>query len=159
MVVFSNDTRCAIQQYTSQGSIHIRGDILLQTSCFIDHMLQGFSRLRLQISRAAPDRYLETPGAEGDTDIYPFVVPSSLTSFPSSLALHTDQSWAKYLQRIKDVANLWPSVLLSRWVSSLIVWCKFWYSWHKHMVSLARLLVSLACPFALQGRSFPGVQE
>ena len=75
MVVFSNDTRCAIQQYTSQGGIHIRGDILLQTSCFIDHMLQGFSRLCLQISCAAPDGYLETPRAKGDTDIYPLSSP------------------------------------------------------------------------------------
>lgn len=75
MVVFSNDTRCAIQQYTSQGGIHIRGDILLQTSCFIDHMLQGFSGLCLQISCAAPDSYPETPSAEGDTDIYPLSSP------------------------------------------------------------------------------------
>lgn len=85
MVVFSNDARCAIQQYTSQGGIHIRGDILLQTSCFIDHMLQGFSRLGLQISCAAPDRCLETPCAKGDTDIYP---SSSLISPPSFPVWH-----------------------------------------------------------------------
>lgn len=75
MAVFSNDTRCAIQQYTSQGGIHIRGDILLQTFCFIDHMLQGFSRLCLPISCAAPDRYLETPSAKGDTNVYPLLSP------------------------------------------------------------------------------------
>lgn len=73
MVVFSNDTRCAIQQYTSQGDIHIRGDILLWTARFIDHMLQGFSGLCLQKSCIAPDCHLGTPCAKGDTDIYPLL--------------------------------------------------------------------------------------
>lgn len=82
MVVFSNDTGCAIQQYTSQGDIHIRGDILLQASCFIDHMLQGFSSLCLQISSAAPDCYLETLGATGNTDIYPLSLLLSPPSLP-----------------------------------------------------------------------------
>lgn len=85
MVVFSNDTGCAIQQYPSQGDIHIRGDILLQASCFIDHMLQGFSSLCLQISSAAPDHYLETLGAKGNTDIYPL---SPLFSPPSLSVWH-----------------------------------------------------------------------
>lgn len=72
----------------------------------------------------------------------PFV-PSSFPSFPSTLAFHADQSWAKYL---KDVGNQWSSVLLSVWVSGLVVWCKCWYSWHKHMVSIACLLLSLCSP-------------
>jgi len=65
-------------------------------------MLQGFSRLCLQISCAAPDCYLETSGVKEDTNIY------SLFSLliPPSMAFHSGQSWAKYLQGIKDVANL-----------------------------------------------------
>lgn len=82
------------------GGIHIR-----RASCCIDHMLQGFSRLCLQISPAAPDCHLESHCAKGDTYICPSPSPFRFLSFQFGIS-HRSELGRSIYKGLKDMAKL-----------------------------------------------------
>lgn len=112
---------CFLMILNGQSSnTHPRGhsyqkSILLQPSCCTDHTLQGFSRLCLQISPAAPDCHLESHCAKGDTYICPSLSPFHFLPVWHFTLLRAEQ---KYLQRIKRYGKTE--------VGCFIAWCKCW---------------------------------
>lgn len=85
---------------------HIPGDIhIRRASCCTDHMLQGFSRLCLQISPAAPDCHLESHCAKGGTYICPSLSPFHFLSFQFGIS-HCSELGKSIYKGLKDMAKL-----------------------------------------------------
>lgn len=102
---------CFLMILNGQSSnTHPRGhsyqkSILLQPSCCTDHTLQGFSRLCLQISPAAPDCHLESHCAKGDTYICPSLSPFHFLCFQFGIS-HCSELSKSICKGLKDMAKL-----------------------------------------------------